>query len=529
MPESNEEAIRSSHDEATPPAVAPASTPASGDGSGARSHDSPARSHDSPARSAVPKGAGPKDTDPGVPVIDVPALDFWETLYGRRSIRRFSDEPVPRELIDQVIHAGIWAPSSCNYQMWDLVPVDDPAINARLTELSTQMGNAPVNVIVSYGSGYSTEHWAGIQSASALVQNMSLAAHALGLGSFWITQLGDADEVRRMVGLPPDRFVVAVLAVGFPKIVPKVGPKRRPLDAVRHWNHYGGRPIPSTADPEAWHEDDLSVYQRARVLNGLRHNKPRAWEMAAIDAALDRFIDDGREKPQTRGDHIGRWLEVLPCTGIVAEHTAQARPAFRFDVLERTPEVGQFVVQRLWTRGEFRQWPHAGGPELERGVYAHASCFFRLEGLPRAQRTELMQRLFDALEPGGDLVLGYVSSRSLHDAIEWIRNRGKGPKGVEYVLSPDPNIGPFASLGPHEAERLARAAGFEVAGRLARLVLPAKGELAFRTRNFGRAGALVRGLFNVLRPLENLPGLGRLLGRLQFVRLVKPKSAARTA
>lgn len=472
----------------------------------------------------VPKGAGPKDFDSGEPVAEVPALDFWRAIYERRSIRKFKDDPVPRELVDQVIHAGIWAPSSCNYQMWDLVAVDDAQTNAALTALSTQMGNAPVNVIVSYGSGYSTEHWAGIQSASALVQNMSLAAHAVGLGSFWITQLGDADEVRRIVGLPPDRFVVAVLAIGFPKTVPKAGPKRRPLAAVRHWNHYGGRPIPSSADPEAWHEDDLSVYQRARVLNGLRHNKPRAWEVAAVTEALDRFVDQGRDKPAQRGDSIGRWLEVLPCTGIVADLVSRERPSYCVDILERTPEVAQFVVARLWTKGEYRQWPHPGGPELERGVYAHASCFFRLEGLPRAQRSELLARLFDALEPGGDLVLGYVSSRSLHDATEWVRSKGKGPKGVEYMLSPDPNIGPFASLSASEVTQLAKQAGFEVRARFGRLVLPADGELRFRTRNFGRVGRLVCALAKLLRPLEKLPGVERSFGRFQFVRLVKPSA-----
>jgi len=475
-----------------------------------------------PEGGLVPKGAGPKDFDGGEPVTEVPALDFWRAIYDRRSIRKFKDDAVPRELVDQVIHAGIWAPSSCNYQMWDLVAVDDADTNAALTALSTQMGNAPVNVIVSYGSGYSTEHWAGIQSASALVQNMSLAAHALGLGSFWITQLGDPDEVRRLVGLPPDRFVVAVLAIGYPKVVPKAGPKRRPLAAVRHWNHYGGRPIPSTADPEAWHEDDLSVYQRARVLNGLRHNKPRAWEVAAVTEALDRFVDAGKDKPEQRGDAIGRWLEVLPCTGIVADLVSRERPAYRVDVLERTPEVAQFVVARLWTKGEYRQWPHPGGPALEREVYAHASCFFRLEGLPRAQRAELLLRLFDALEPGGDLVLGFVSSRSLHDLTEWVRSKGKGPKGVEYVLSPDPNIGPFASLSVREVEQLARAVGFEVGERFGRMVLPADGELRFRTRNFGRVGRLVCALAKVVRPLEKVPGVERWFGRLQFVRLVKP-------
>ena len=104
------------------------------------------------------------------------------------------------------MHAGIWAPSSCNDQMWDLVAVDDPAVNARRAALSTQMGNAPVNIVVSYGREFSEEGSADIQSAGALIQNRSLAAHALGLGTFWITQMGGSKRVREAVGLPRDRL-----------------------------------------------------------------------------------------------------------------------------------------------------------------------------------------------------------------------------------------------------------------------------------------------------------------------------------
>ncbi len=57
-----------------------------------------------------------------------------------------------------MLHAGIWAPSSCNYQMWDLVVVDDPQINLDLAQVSSQLGNAPVNIAVAYGRGFSEEN-----------------------------------------------------------------------------------------------------------------------------------------------------------------------------------------------------------------------------------------------------------------------------------------------------------------------------------------------------------------------------------
>lgn len=457
------------------------------------------------------------------PLQDLPNADFWDVLYGRRSIRKFADRPVERALVDQVMHAGIWAPSSCNYQMWDLVAVTDPEVNARLAGLSTQMANAPVNIVVSYGRDFSEEAWANIQSASALVQNMSLAAHALGLGTFWITQTGGAEKVREAVGLPYDRLVIAVLALGYPKVTPKRGPKRRPLDQVTHYEHYAGRVIPSSKDPNDWEPDLLATYQRARVLNGLRHNKPRAWEQRAIEDALDALVPQGREKPAD-GER-GRWLDVLPCTGIVTAKVASLRKGFTFDVVERSQEVAEFCAGRVSPRGAELAWPEAsdGFPTPEAGAYDVVSCFFRLEGLRTEHRADLLRAMATWLKPGGTLVIGYVSSCSYHGLTEALRSRGSGPKGVEYVLAPDPNIGPFEALVPRAVNALVADAGLVVEGRHGAQAAPPPDEVAFRTRNMtGALGGAVRAAAATARLAEKLPGAVARRGRFQFVAARKP-------
>ena len=469
-----------------------------------------------------PLGRGPKDFDVGVPVGPTPAVDFWDALYARRSIRKFEPDPVPRALIEQMMHAGIWAPSSCNYQMWDLVAVDDPETNAKLAALSNQMGNAPVNIVVSYGREFSEESWANIQSASALIQNMSLAAQVLGLGTFWITQTGDKEQVREIVGLPYDRLVIAVLAVGYPKVVPKAGPKRRPLGAVTHWNHYGGRPIPSSADPGAWHPDDLTVYQRARVLNGLRHNKPRPWEVRAIESAVERFVPDGAQPLEKGQEPVGRWLDVLPCTGIVSDKLASLRRGYRFDVVERSPEVADFCLARVRPRGEAWIWPDDDLPEGRGappdGAFDVVTCFFRLEDLAPDDRPRLLARMARWLAPDGRLLLGYVSKRSFHDTTERLRKRRGGPRGVEYVLSPDPNIGPFEALQPRDVQRLLADAGLEVAEEFATQAVPQPEEIAFRTRNFSaRNRAWAERFAKALSTVERAPGFENRRGRFRFV------------
>ncbi len=475
-------------------------------------------------------GEKSSDSDEGLPVGPTPAFDFWKALYSRRSVRKFLKEPVPRDLVAQVMHAGIWAPSSCNYQMWDFVAVDDPEVNARLAALSLQMGNAPVNVVVAYGREFSEEGWANVQSASAAIENMSLAAHVLGLGTFWITQMGDREKVREIVGLPEDRLVVAVLAIGFPKSAAARGPKRRPMAHVTHWNHYAGRPIPSSTDPEDWEGDLLATYQRARVLNGLRHNKPRPWEVRAIDEALERFVPEGRELPKDERARTLRWLDVLPCTGIVTEKLYRERPGFRFDVVERTRDVAEFVAARTRPRAGTFGWPPSPGANgsgaPENASYDVVSCFFRLENVPAAERTALLAAIARWLKPGGKALLAYVNRDSFHDLTEWMRERRGGPRGVEYVLAPDPNIGPFVSLEPASVEKLCADAGFAIEGRLGCQAVPPKEEIEFRTRNFSQRAkdtALATGW--VLSKIEKLPTLESKRGRFQFLLLRRGRSS----
>lgn len=466
-----------------------------------------------------------------------PEIAFWSAVFERRSVRRFKPDPVPRELLDQLVHAGTWAPSSCNYQMWDLVVVDDPEVNRSLGELSTQMANAPVNIVVSYGRDFSEEGFANIQSASAMIQNMSLAAHAMGLGSFWITAMGGAERVREVVGLPRDRFVVAVLAVGFPDWpagrTPRA-PKRRPLADIRHFNHYGGRPIPGSADPNVWEPDLLATYQRARVLNGLRHNKPRPWEVRALETALDQLLPEGRDKPGEGAERL-RALDVLACTGIVLERMSKLRPGFAFDVVERSRGVAEFAGGRPRPKAQCFAWPDpAGAPSVDAdhpdgplpapatGTYDLVTCLFRLEGLPVADRERALAAMASWLRPGGTLLLGCVSKRSFHDWTERLRAKRGGPRGVEYVLSPDPNIGPFQALDPAPLERAAASAGLTLQDSLGLQAVPQPEEIAFRTRNFSaRSQKLARGVGKLLGMLERMPGVQKRYGRFQFRRFEK--------
>jgi SAM-dependent methyltransferase len=311
-------------------------------------------------------------------------------------------------------------------------------------------------------------------------------------------------------------MVVAVLAVGWPRSAQAKGPRRRPLSDVAHFNHYAGRPIPSSPDPHDWEPDLLAIYQRARVLNGLRHNKPRAWEERALLRALERFV------PPADPDGASTWLDVLPCTGILTARMGRERSGYAFEVLERTAEVARFVAGRLTGDVPTHLWPGAEGAGPTDGSFDQITCLFRLEGMPPAERGELLSAMARWLKPGGRLLLGFVSSRSFHGSLESVRRRGSGPGGVEYVLSPDPNIGPFEALAPRAVHDLVRAAGLRVKQRLGLQALPQPEELDFRTRNFRPlTQTLARTLGKACLGIESIPGVQSAWGRFQFMELTR--------
>ena len=58
-------------------------------------------------------------------------LELQEAIFSRRTVRKFKKDPVPREVVDQIIDAARYAPSACNLQLWEFIAVDDPNVGGR--------------------------------------------------------------------------------------------------------------------------------------------------------------------------------------------------------------------------------------------------------------------------------------------------------------------------------------------------------------------------------------------------------------
>ncbi len=148
--------------------------------------------------------------------------DAMECILGRRSIRRFTDEPVDEATLDRLLHAAMAAPSAGNQQPWRFVVLDDREVRVKVAECSpyaAMLPDAPIAVVVC-GDTVGEKHpgyW--VQDCAAAVENTLLAAGALGLGAVWLGFYPDEHRTvccQEVLGLPETVKPLAVIAIGHP-------------------------------------------------------------------------------------------------------------------------------------------------------------------------------------------------------------------------------------------------------------------------------------------------------------------------
>ncbi len=147
-------------------------------------------------------------------------MELLEGIYTRRSVRSYTDEPVTREEVLEILRAGSWAPSGLNNQPWRFVVIRDDEVRSRLAQLTKYrhiLEGAQVAIAVLCDRAAMYNDVKDHQSIGACLQNMLLAAHALGLGAVWLGEiLKSSEEVRALLDLPVQMELMAVVALGHP-------------------------------------------------------------------------------------------------------------------------------------------------------------------------------------------------------------------------------------------------------------------------------------------------------------------------
>ncbi len=188
----------------------------------------------------------PLTMDPRTRLVDEPANPILEAIFRRRSIRRYTDQPVEPKKLELLLQAGMAAPSAMNCKPWEFIIVTDPEKMAQFRkQLTFGDRNAPAAIVVCGHPSLSSNPAARlfwVQDCSAAVENIMIAAVSLGLGTVWIgihPVKPFIQTVREVVSIPRRATPLCLVYVGYPL---EEKPARTQYDGERVFSEEYGIP-----------------------------------------------------------------------------------------------------------------------------------------------------------------------------------------------------------------------------------------------------------------------------------------------
>ena len=161
-------------------------------------------------------------------------MDALEAIRKRRSIRRYTNDAIPKVDLETIVDAGRLAATGSNRQPWDFVVVTDRTMLAQFKISGAWIEKASAVIVVVMDP---VSRW-WIEDGAAAIENMLLASTALGYGACWVE--GDAvpreEQFKILLGVPSAKRVMALIPIGVAAETPT--PEKKPLAQVLHWEKY---------------------------------------------------------------------------------------------------------------------------------------------------------------------------------------------------------------------------------------------------------------------------------------------------
>jgi len=161
-------------------------------------------------------------------------MDALEAIRKRRSIRKYTGDPIPRQDLETIVDAGRLAATGSNQQPWDFIVVTNWDTIDQLKVASPWMDKA--GAIIAVVMDPSSRWW--LEDGAAAVENMLIACTALGYGACWLEgyTLPREEEFKALLGVPEGRRLLTLIPVGVPAEAPTR--QKKSLEQVIHWERY---------------------------------------------------------------------------------------------------------------------------------------------------------------------------------------------------------------------------------------------------------------------------------------------------
>ena len=173
-------------------------------------------------------------------------MQTMDCIRDRRSVREYKPDPIPENIIEEILEAAGQAPSSGNVQDWEFVVVKNPETKAKIAKAAWEqdfIATAPVLIVVctdidrvAAAYGNRGETLCSVQNTSAAIQNLMLAAWDKEIGSCWVGAFNEA-TIKDILVLPTNIRPLAIITLGYPAKVNRK-PGRRNLKEMIHMERW---------------------------------------------------------------------------------------------------------------------------------------------------------------------------------------------------------------------------------------------------------------------------------------------------
>lgn len=149
-------------------------------------------------------------------------MNTIQAILTRRSIRNYTAHKVSEQDVNDLLKAGMAAPSANNCQPWHFVVLNDHKIIDKIPQFhpySKMLKDAPVAILVCIDKNLENANGYGIQDCSAATQNILLAAHAKGLGAVWLGIYPREVRIRgikKLLRIPDNVIPLSLISIGYP-------------------------------------------------------------------------------------------------------------------------------------------------------------------------------------------------------------------------------------------------------------------------------------------------------------------------
>ena len=167
-------------------------------------------------------------------------MEVYDCIRSRRTVRNFKPDPVPNRIVNRLLRAGRWAPSSSNVQPWHFIVIKEPDTLKAMGGIATQgafLDQAPLAIAIVMENAARPQLDAG-----RAIEQMELVAWSEGLGTCFVGLRAEEQQValKELLGIPSEMELITILPFGYrAEAITGQGVPRKPMSEIAHSERFG--------------------------------------------------------------------------------------------------------------------------------------------------------------------------------------------------------------------------------------------------------------------------------------------------